>query len=114
MIQQEQADRASARVDAVHRRESSFVAEAKEARDHSLPTGAIGELCDHRQYNNDTFEPLSKVPFSFLNPWFWLGALAVAAPLWLHLRRKQQTNLVQFSALRFLDDQPEPRRSPDA
>jgi hypothetical protein len=50
--------------------------------------------------------------FSFLNPWFWLGALAVAAPLWLHLRRKRETNLVQFSALRFLDDQPEPRRSP--
>ena len=47
------------------------------------------------------------MPFSFLNPWFWLGALAVAAPLWLHLRRKQQSNLV-----RFLDDQPEPRRSP--
>src|SRR2546425_4629274 len=52
------------------------------------------------------------MPFSFLNPWFWLGALAVAAPVWLHLRRKKQTNLVQFSALRFLDDQPEPRRSP--
>ena len=52
------------------------------------------------------------MPFSFLNPWFWLGALAVAAPIWLHLRRKRETNLVQFSALRFLDDQPEPRRSP--
>ena len=50
--------------------------------------------------------------WSFLNPWFWLGALAVAAPIWLHLRRKRETNLVQFSALRFLDDQPEPRRSP--
>ena len=52
------------------------------------------------------------MPFSFLNPWFWLGALAVAAPIWLHLRRKRETNLVEFSALRFLDDQPEPRRSP--
>jgi hypothetical protein len=52
------------------------------------------------------------VPFSFLNPWFWLGALAVAAPIWLHLRRKRETNLVEFTALRFLDDQPEPRRSP--
>jgi hypothetical protein len=52
------------------------------------------------------------VPFSFLNPWFWVGALAVAAPLWLHLRRKKQTNLIRFSALQFLDDQPEPRRSP--
>ena len=52
------------------------------------------------------------MPWSFLNPWFWLGALAVAAPIWLHLRRKRETNLVQFAALRFLDDQPEPRRSP--
>jgi hypothetical protein len=52
------------------------------------------------------------VPFSFLNPWFWLGALALAAPIWLHLRRRQETNLVQFSALRFLDDQPVPRQSP--
>jgi hypothetical protein len=52
------------------------------------------------------------MPWSFLNPWFWLGALAVAAPLWLHLRRKRETNLVPFAALRFLDDQPEPRRSP--
>ena len=52
------------------------------------------------------------MPWSFLNPWFWLGALAVAAPVWLHLRRKRETNLVAFSALRFLDDQPEPRRSP--
>jgi hypothetical protein len=50
--------------------------------------------------------------FSFLNPWFWLGALVVATPIWLHLRRKRETNLVEFSALQFLDDQPEPRRSP--
>jgi hypothetical protein len=52
------------------------------------------------------------MPFSFLNPWFWLGALVVGAPIWLHLRRKRETNLVEFTALRFLDDQPEPRRSP--
>ena len=52
------------------------------------------------------------MPWSFLNPWFWLGALAVAAPVWLHLRRKRETNLVAFSALQFLEDQPEPRRSP--
>jgi hypothetical protein len=52
------------------------------------------------------------MPFSFLNPWLWLGALAIGAPLWLHLRRKQETNLVRFSALRFLDDQPQPRESP--
>jgi Aerotolerance regulator N-terminal/von Willebrand factor type A domain len=52
------------------------------------------------------------VPLAFLNPWFWLGALALAAPIWLHLRRRQETNLLQFSALRFLDDQPVPRQSP--
>ena len=52
------------------------------------------------------------MPLSFLNPWFWLGALVVAAPIWLHLRRRRETNLVEFTALRFLDDQPEPRRSP--
>src|ERR1035441_5597655 len=52
------------------------------------------------------------MPLSFLNPWFWLGALVVAAPIWLHLRRKRETDVVEFSAVRFLDDQPEPRRSP--
>lgn len=52
------------------------------------------------------------MPFSFLNPWFLLGALAVAAPVWLHLRRNRETRRVQFSALRFLEDQPEPRQSP--
>jgi hypothetical protein len=50
--------------------------------------------------------------FSFLNPWFWLGGLALAAPIWLHLRRKQEKNLLQFSALRFLDDEPLPRQNP--
>jgi len=52
------------------------------------------------------------LPLAFLNPWFWLGALALAAPIWLHLRRRQETNLLQFSALRFLDDEPVPRQSP--
>ena len=52
------------------------------------------------------------MPFSFLHPWFWLGALAVAAPVWLHLRWKRETNLVRFSAVRFLEDESEPRRSP--
>ncbi len=52
------------------------------------------------------------MPFSFLNPWFWLGVLALGAPLWLHLRRKRQTNLLRFSTIRFLEDQPLPRRSP--
>src|SRR5882724_7614261 len=50
--------------------------------------------------------------FSFLNPWFWLGALALGAPIWLHLRRRKESNVVQFSALRFLEDQPQPRQSP--
>src|ERR1019366_776416 len=52
------------------------------------------------------------MPWSFLNPWFWLGALAIAAPIWLHLRRRRESNIVEFTGLRFLDDQPEPRRSP--
>jgi hypothetical protein len=52
------------------------------------------------------------MPFSFLNPWFLLGALAIGVPVWLHLRRRTETNLLRFSALRFLDDNPEPRRSP--
>src|SRR3954470_8067120 len=52
------------------------------------------------------------MPLSFLNPLLLLGALTVAAPIWLHLRRKQETNLFRFSALQFLDDQPEPRASP--
>ncbi|MEI7732661.1 MAG: BatA domain-containing protein [Verrucomicrobiota bacterium] len=50
--------------------------------------------------------------FTFLNPWFWLGAVALAAPIWLHLRRRQEKNVHRFAALRFLDDQPEPRQSP--
>lgn len=52
------------------------------------------------------------MPLSLLNPWFLLGALAVAAPIWLHLRRKTETNLIKFSTLRFLDDTPQPRASP--
>lgn len=50
--------------------------------------------------------------FSFLNPWFWLAALAVAAPVWLHLHHKKQTDLVRFSALRFLEEQPVARQGP--
>lgn len=52
------------------------------------------------------------MPFSFLNPWLLLGALAIAAPLWLHLRRRTETNVLRFPTLRFLDDTPEPRASP--
>lgn len=49
---------------------------------------------------------------AFLYPLAWLGALAVAAPVWLHLRRERPSALVRFSALRFLDDQTQPRRRP--
>ena len=49
---------------------------------------------------------------TFLNPLLWLGALAIGVPIWLHLRRKPETDVVHFSALRFLDDQPIPRAAP--
>ena len=52
------------------------------------------------------------MPFALLNPWFLLAALAVAAPVWLHLHHKKQTDLVRFSTLRFLDDQPAARQGP--
>lgn len=50
--------------------------------------------------------------FSFLTPWFWFAAVALAAPIWLHLRRKHEQRLVRFSAVRFLQDQPRARASP--
>jgi len=49
---------------------------------------------------------------SFLYPLAWLGAAAVIAPIWLHLHRRQEPNVVRFSALQFLDDQPLARRRP--
>jgi len=49
---------------------------------------------------------------SFLYPLYWLGALAIAAPVWLHLRRKAERSLVRFSAVQFLDDLPQARTSP--
>lgn len=45
----------------------------------------------------------------FLYPLLWLGVLGAAVPVWLHLRQKQPENLLRFSAVRFLDDQPRPR-----
>src|SRR5215470_17766885 len=48
----------------------------------------------------------------FLNPWLWLGALMIGVPLWLHLRHKNETERIEFSTLRFLEDQPAPRRGP--
>ncbi len=49
---------------------------------------------------------------NFLHPLLWLGALAVAAPIWLHLRRKPEKDVLFFSALRFLEDEPVPRETP--
>ena len=47
-----------------------------------------------------------------LYPLMALGFLVAAVPIWLHLRRKDETNLVEFSTLRFLDDQPLARARP--
>jgi len=52
------------------------------------------------------------VSFAFLNPWLWLGVAAVAAPIWLHLQRKKERNLVRFAAVQFLDHQPKARGRP--
>ena len=49
---------------------------------------------------------------AFLYPLVWLGGLAIAVPVWLHLRRRVERNVVRFSALQFLEDQPMPQRSP--
>ena len=49
---------------------------------------------------------------SFLNPWLWLGVVALGAPIWLHLRRRDREEIIRFSALRFLDDQPVARKAP--
>lgn len=49
---------------------------------------------------------------SFLNPWLWLGLAAVGAPIWLHLRRRDREEIIRFSALRFLEDQPVARQAP--
>ena len=49
---------------------------------------------------------------TLLYPLLALGALALIAPIILHLRRKSQERLMPFSAVRFLDDQPLPKSSP--
>ena len=49
---------------------------------------------------------------SILYPLMALGVLAGAVPIWLHLRRRDERNLVEFSTLRFLDDQPLARARP--
>jgi hypothetical protein len=54
------------------------------------------------------------MPLAFLTPWIWLGAIAVTVPLYLHLRRKREPNLVRFSAVRFLRDQSKAQHTPRA
>ena len=49
---------------------------------------------------------------SLLFPLALLGALGIAAPIWLHLRRRIDPRILQFSTLRFLDDNPVPARQP--
>ncbi|GIW90196.1 MAG: hypothetical protein KatS3mg109_0628 [Pirellulaceae bacterium] len=49
---------------------------------------------------------------AFYYPWIWWAALAVGVPIWLHLVRRREADLVLFSALRFLDDQPVARARP--
>lgn len=50
--------------------------------------------------------------WAFFYPLAWLGALAIAAPVWLHLRRRVESTMVRFSAVQFLDDQPLATRAP--
>jgi hypothetical protein len=49
---------------------------------------------------------------AFLYPLAFLGAMAVAVPVWLHLHRRFHGQVVRFSALRFLHDEPLARRAP--
>jgi hypothetical protein len=54
----------------------------------------------------------AEISVAFLYPFVWLGALAIGVPIWLHFRRRFERNLIRFSALRFLEDQPVAQRSP--
>lgn len=49
---------------------------------------------------------------SFFNPWLWCGLGAVAAPVWLHLRRRVEKHAKAFPGLRFLEPAPVTQRSP--
>jgi hypothetical protein len=49
---------------------------------------------------------------SFLSPWFLLGALAIAAPILFHLRRKEVAPAHEFSAVRFLRRAPYEQQRP--
>jgi hypothetical protein len=48
----------------------------------------------------------------FLNPLLWLGVLAVAFPIWLHLRDRRVERVVRLPTLRFLSDEPAPASRP--
>lgn len=39
---------------------------------------------------------------AFQNPWLLLGLLAVAVPVWIHLRNRRQVTRVRWGAMRFL------------
>ncbi|MGH9160759.1 MAG: BatA domain-containing protein [Vicinamibacteraceae bacterium] len=43
---------------------------------------------------------------SFLSPWFWLGALAVAVPFVLHLLRREEARRLRFTAVEFIERTP--------
>ena len=49
---------------------------------------------------------------SLLFPIMAFGSLLVGVPIYLHLRRRDEKNLVEFPTLRFLDDQPVARSRP--
>ncbi|MEM8667837.1 MAG: BatA and WFA domain-containing protein [Planctomycetota bacterium] len=49
---------------------------------------------------------------SLLFPLMAFGAVAIGIPIWLHLRRRDEKDLVEFSTLRFLDDQPVAKARP--
>ena len=48
----------------------------------------------------------------FLNPLFWVGVLAVAFPIWLHLRDRRVERVISLPTLRFLADEPAPASQP--
>lgn len=49
---------------------------------------------------------------SLLFPMMAIGTLLVGVPIYLHLRRRDEKNLIEFPTLRFLDDQPVARARP--
>jgi len=49
---------------------------------------------------------------NFFNPWLWLGMAMLGAPIWLHLQRRSDRNVVAFPTLQFLDESPIARKAP--